>query len=254
MGLNSETGPRPSRKRHSETHASGCLCALYRRDARRYVTSRIYITNTAMGMLLLVVLSYLIAYTDAESTLEDLGQLMPVIAGILPFFVSFFVGMSSTTSVSLSLEGRTRWILGTAPLRAWDIFLPKILLNLTVILPLEVISIALLSTGLGITGIDLALLVAVPTAYALLIPALGMCMNLRFPRYDWTSEYYAVKGGSVSMLGTFGIGLASVLVPLLLSTAFNGWSDAIMAATAATAVTVAAVLYLRLTRCRLYLY
>lgn len=146
------------------------------------------------------------------------------------------------------------FIFGTAPLRAWDIFLPKILLNLTVILPLELISIDLLSTGLGITGIDLALLVAVPTAYALLIPALGMCMNLRFPRYDWTSEYYAVKGGSVSMLGTFGIGLASVLVPLLLSTAFNGWSDAIMAATAATAVTVAAVLYLRLTRCRLYLY
>lgn len=254
MGLNSEARPRQSKAGRPETRVSGRLWALYRRDGRRYVTSRIYITNTAVGMLLLVVLSYLIAYTDTDDTLEDLSQIMPLISGILPFFVSIFVGMSSTTAVSLSLEGRTRWILGTAPLRPWDIFLPKILLNLTVILPLEFVSIALLSTGLGVTGTDLALLIAVPTAYALLIPALSMSMNVRFPRYDWTSEYYAVKGGSVSMLGSLGLGLASVLVPLLVSIVFDGCSDAIMAVTTIAVLAVAAVLYRRLTKCRLYLY
>ena len=152
------------------------------------------------------------------------------------------------------MEGFTRWILGTAPLRPWNIFLSKILVNLTLIVPMEFLSIVILATGMGVSGIDLILLIAVPTAYALFIPALGMAMNIRYPRYDWSSEYYAVKGGSVSMLGTLGIGLGSVMVPLFVSAAFDGLSTGIMAFVAVAVLIAAAGLYSYLRRTELYLY
>ena len=241
--LNSETAPSNRKISKSESHSRGCLYAMYRRDLRRYVSSRVYVTNTAIGMLLLVVLSYLIGYSDSLDSSDGLGQIMPYLASSLPFFVSFFIVTSSTTAVSLSMEGFTRWILGTAPLRPWDIFLSKILVNLTLIVPMEFLSIVILATGMGVSGIDLILLIAVPTAYALFIPALGMAMNIRYPRYDWSSEYYAVKGGSVSMLGTLGIGLGSVMVPLFVSAAFDGLSTGIMAVVAVAVLIAAAGLY-----------
>ena len=252
--LNSETVTCNRKVSISGQHAWGSLYAMYRRDLRRYVSSRVYITNTAIGMLLLVVLSYLMGYSDSLGSSDGLGQIMPYLASYLPFFVSFFIGTSSTTAVSLSMEGLTRWILGTAPLRPWDIFLSKILVNLTLIVPMEFLSIGILATGMDVSGFDLVLLIAVPTAYALFIPALGMAMNVRYPRYDWSSEYYAVKGGSVSMLGTLGIGLGSVMVPLFASAAFHQHSTMIMAVVAMAVLIAAAGLYSHLRRTELYLY
>ena len=252
MSLNSRNAFATRRTSAAEARASGRLFSLYRRDMKRYVSSRVYITNTAVGMLLLVVLSYMIAFTDSLDS-SELGQLMPLLTTAMPLFVSFFVALSCTTSVSLSMEGDTRWILGSSPLRPWDIFLSKILVNLTIVIPLELVSIAMLATGLGISGADLVLLVVVPTSYALFTPALGMVMNIRYPRYDWSSEYYAVKGGSVSMLGSMGIGLASVIVPLIVS-GMSPVSDLTMGVTAMILLILTAVLYLHLRRTRLYFY
>ncbi len=236
----------------AEARASGRLFSLYRRDVRRYVSSRIYITNTAVGMLLLVVLSYMIAFTDGLDS-SEFGQLMPLLTTAMPLFVSFFVALSCTTSVSLSMEGTTRWILGSSPLRPWDIFLSKILVNITIVIPLELLSVAILAAGLGISGMDLVLLVVVPTSYALFTPALGMAMNVRYPRYDWSSEYYAVKGGSVSMLGTMGLSLASVIVPLIVS-GLSPVPDIAIGLTAVIVLILAAVMYLRLRSTKLYFY
>lgn len=252
MSLNSKNASAVRRTSVAESRASGRLFSLYRRDIRRYVSSRIYITNTAVGMLLLVVMSYMIAFTDGLDS-SELGQLMPLLTTAMPLFVSFFVALSCTTSVSLSMEGDTRWILGSSPLRPWDIFLSKILVNITIVIPLELLSVAILAIGLGISGMELALLVLVPTSYALFTPALGMVMNIRYPRYDWSSEYYAVKGGSVSMLGSMGIGLASVIVPLIVS-GMSPVSDLKMGVTAMIVLILTAVLYLHLRRTRLYFY
>lgn len=70
MSLNSRNASAARKASAAEARASGRLFSLYRRDIRRYVSSRIYITNTAVGMLLLVVLSYMIAFTDGLDSSE----------------------------------------------------------------------------------------------------------------------------------------------------------------------------------------
>ena len=252
MSLNSRNAITARKVSVAEARASRRLFSLYRRDIRRYVSSRIYITNTAVGMLLLVLLSYMIAYTDDLNS-SEFGQLMPLLTTAMPLFVSFFVALSCTTSVSLSMEGETRWILGSSPLRPWDIFLSKILVNITIVIPLELVSIAILATGLGISGMDLVLLIVVPTSYALFIPALGIVMNIRYPRYDWSSEYYAVKGGSVSMLGSMGIGLVSVIVPLIVS-GMSPSPDFVIGVTTGIVLILTTLMYLHLRKIGLYFY
>ena len=75
---------------------------------------------------------------------------------------------------------------------------------------------------------DVILLCIVPMVYACFISVLEMYMNVKFPKYDWTSEYYAVKGGAISVLATMGAGMSSSLIPLFICIAFQNISSLIM--------------------------
>lgn len=92
----------------------------------------------------------------------------------------------------------------SVPVRAIDIFNSKIAVNLTVICPFVLISAILLGFKMEVSFLQAVLLFIVPAVYACFISVLGMYMNVKFPKYDWTSEYYAVKGGAISVLATMG--------------------------------------------------
>lgn len=77
-------------------------------------------------------------------------------------------------------------------------------------------------------------------------------MNVKFPKYDWTSEYYAVKGGAISVLVTTGTGMLSSVIPLLLCAVFQNYSGVIMAAASVLVLAVSFALYGKLRQYQLY--
>lgn len=234
--------------------ASSPVRAMYIRELERYFSCTIYALNSTLGMVLLLVLSALLLFVSPEelerqSRVAGLGQML---RQILPMVVAVFVSMTSTTAASLSLEGKSRWLMCSVPVRAIDIFNAKIAVNLTVIAPFALASILLLSIRMKVSPPQAVLLCAVPAAYACFISVLGMYMNVKFPKYDWTSEYYAVKGGAVSVLATMGLGMLSSLAPLFACMAFPAVSGIVMAAAPAVLLSITVVLYGKLRRCRLY--
>ena len=74
----------------------------------------------------------------------------------------------------------------------------------------------LLRMGFPMTAVQTVFLFLTPTIYAFFVSVSGMLCNVKFPRYDWTSEYYAVKGGAFSVLLSIGVGLLSCMIPLVL--------------------------------------
>lgn len=234
------------------SRADSRLHSMLRREIDRYLSCTVYLVNTAAGMVVLAAVSVLMVAGGSSD--EDLAAVVALLSGCLPFLVAFFIGLSPTTAVSLSLEGESRWILGTAPLSTMDMLLPKILLNLIVLIPLELLSVLVLAAGFGIGGIDLAMLVVLPTAFALLVPVMGMALNVRFPRYEWTSEYYAVKGGSLSMISATGLGMLLSVAPMMVCLLAPGACLWVEAVCAATYLSAAAVLYARLRRTTVHFY
>jgi ABC-2 type transport system permease protein len=88
-------------------------------------------------MVLLLVAALLLLFMSPEaleqqSSIIGLSQML---RQILPLVLAVFITMTSTASASLSLEGKNRWIMCSAPVRAIDIFNSKIAVNLTVICP-----------------------------------------------------------------------------------------------------------------------
>ena len=80
-----------------------------------------------------------------------------------------------------------------------------------------------------------------------------MLLNAKYPRYDWTSEYYAVKGGAVSVLATVGVGLVLSAVPVYLCISFRDYAQLIVIAVTIFIAAVTFMAYRFLTKIRLYI-
>ena len=201
------------------------LAAIYKKELRRLMSSSIYLLNTSVGEILLLVLSVLFLFTDQGQLRDLLGGYGIILefSRSIPFVISLFMIMSCTTCASISLEGKARWCLFTAPVAPGTIFLAKIGVNLTLMLPAAGIAGILFVIHFRpdpLTGIFFFL---TPAAYAFFTAVLGLALDLKYPRYDWATEYHAVKQG-LPVLATIGAGMLMVLPPLAVTFLLSSWA------------------------------
>ena len=204
----------PARKgRAAVSRRHSPLAALYAKEARRYASSAIYMMNTLVGWLMYAMLTLVLCVTDASAPLAMLAELPGVgqrVLAFLPLIPALMAGMSATTPCSISMEGRQMESLRAMPVRKRDWLGAKLLFSLTVALPPIVLCGAALSVRLRLSAGLTAAMLLVPLANALLTGAVGLALNLRFPRLDWEKDVEAVKQGA-SVLLTLLIG---ILVPI----------------------------------------
>ena len=210
--------------------SSSPFMALYKKELHRLSSCTIYALNSCIGIVLLLVVAVMAVFfmpSTLRQQVEVMG-IMIVIQNIMPIALAIFVSMTSTTAASLSLEGKNRWIMCSVPTQARTVYNSKIAVNLTVILPVLYVSAILIRIVIPYSLMQTVLMFLIPTVYAFFISVLGIYLNIKFPKYDWTSEYYAVKGGAISVLATVGGGMASSLTPLYLCIIFPHYQMIIM--------------------------
>ena len=203
--------------------------------------------------LLLVVASFAVFFMPSTLRQQvEVMEIMIVIQNIMPIALAIFVSMTSTTAASLSLEGKNRWIMCSVPTQARTVYNSKIAVNLTVILPVLYVSAILIRIVIPCSLMQTVLMFLIPTVYAFFISVLGIYLNIKFPKYDWTSEYYAVKGGAISVLATVGGGMASSLTPLYLCIIFPHYQMIIMLGITCLILLATLVIYHKVCQMQLY--
>ncbi|WP_139652011.1 hypothetical protein [Raoultibacter phocaeensis] len=207
------------------------LAALLAKEAARLVSTPIYLMNACIGYVLVLVAGIAAIAASVLGMLPaDLfgGEIGSLIGAFLPWAMAFFIGISSTTAASVSLEGKSRWLMYTAPVPARTILGAKALLSLVIGLPVVSVSGMLLAIAFGVDFASGILCVAVPAAVSVFVTMFGLMIDARRPRYDWKSEYEPVKR-SVAVMATVLLGFAIVVVGML-ATAFLGAIGGIMLA------------------------
>ena len=198
------------------------LMALYVKEARRYASSSIYMMNTMAGWLMYAMMTVAVCVTDVSTILAVVAPIPGVgqhALSFLPVAAAVLAGMSATTPCSISMEGRQLDTLRAMPVRKRDWLGAKLLLSLTVALPPIVLCGAALSVRLHLSAGLTAALILAPLGNALLTGAVGLALNLRFPKLDWEQEVEAVKQG-VSVLLTILFGM---IVPIACGAAMVLW-------------------------------
>ena len=177
--------------------------ALLQNEIRRYVSTPIYILNTGIGMILIVAASIATLFIDGQTLSMYLS--IPYVADFMHLnallIIAFGVGMSCTTTSSISLEGKNLWIKKSLPIRAMDIFKAKITLSLIVTLPLGIIANIIFFLGLKFNIVGLLWNLAFTIILSILTSIVGLIINLYLPKFDWASPTVVVKQSSAVLIG-----------------------------------------------------
>lgn len=183
--------------------ASRVGAALYVKELKKYFGTTVYVVNTIIGPLLLLGGSFYLVFGNGSFTSLMKTGYAPMVLPILVLVQSFTLGLGCTTAASVSLEGKSLWILRTAPVSAKKVFAAKIGVCLTVLLPCSVGGSLVFAFGLGLDALTGVLTVVSGVLLSLTVACLGLLANLRFPRFDYVNEAQAVKQGASVIIGMF---------------------------------------------------
>ncbi|WP_291630279.1 ABC transporter permease [Clostridium sp.] len=200
-----------------EMKSSTQLMALLKKEIKRYFASPIYVINTILGPILLLGMSIATLFMGEEVLATILE--VEIVKEIIPLFIIVVVcgilAISCTTNSSISLEGKNLWILKSSPIRPIEIFKAKIGLNLILIVPALLISDIIFMISLKLSAIQFIWLLGISTIFSLVVPIIGIIINLLFPKFNWVSETAVVKQGA-SVIIQMLISAAIVVIPVLI--------------------------------------
>ena len=112
--------------------------------------------------------------------------------------------MNLMAAPSVSLEGRTLWLVQSLPVRPWQVLRAKLQLQLV-----------LTAVPALIAAVCAAVAAARPVGETLLLLALfGLFAGLKLPNLTWTNEITPIKQGGSVMLALFGGFVYAGLLPL----------------------------------------
>ncbi|MDL2215623.1 hypothetical protein LJB77_00885 [Ruminococcaceae bacterium OttesenSCG-928-N02] len=180
--------------------------ALLSREAKRFFSTQVLLLNSGFGVLMSWGLAVFL-YMSRASIIEIL-EMLPMFGGLVPAFalasVAFMLLTIAPASSSISLEGKTLWIIKEAPIGTGVIFSTKILFNFILCvlaaLPFPIVLFALGFCNLG----DTLLLGVLFTLLSAIVGTAGLCLNLAYPKLDAANETQAVKNSAPTFIITFG--------------------------------------------------
>ncbi|MEG1204625.1 MAG: hypothetical protein RSE00_05165 [Clostridia bacterium] len=208
MKLNEIKVKRTNKKETFEK--SNKMSALVKREFKRYYSTPIYIFNTFTGVLMFVMLTIfvLISGPDTLSKMFSIELSQKILPAIIAAVASFMIAMSNTTCSSISLEGKSFWILKSLPITTKEVLKSKIILNVLVVLPLIAICIIALAIYFKIGIIATILLLIIATLECFVISLFGLLTNLKYPNLNFVTEAQVVKQSMSSFV--------SIMVPTVI--------------------------------------
>ena len=184
----------------------GIAAALLAKEFGRFTSSPIYMLNCGLGILLLPICGVFMLWRGSAA-LSVLNQVFGERAGCIPVLLSgavcMLASMNDMAAPSVSLEGKSLWLMQSLPVRPWQVLRAKL-------------SVQLLLTGIPVlfcmvfaaliypyAPIELIMSVLVPLSYVLLSALFGLFLGLKMPNLSWTSEMTPIKQSACVTIALF---------------------------------------------------
>lgn len=198
--------------------------SLIKNELSRFFSSATYMINSSLGIIFTLMFSVfaavkhdeLLTLADAPASMlgVDSAELVAIaVVAVMALCVSF----SYISSCSLSLEGKSLWILKSMPIPAIDVLASKALVQLIITVVPTLISSLILLCSFG----DWTLIwyyVLIPQLVGVVSAVLGVLWNTAFPKFDFTNEASVIKNSASVFLTMFTIALVGAALGIM-----GGW-------------------------------
>lgn len=198
--------------------------AFFNKEWKTYINSPFYFLTTIIGGALSICCASFLAVEYARGGfIMHLGDwkidLIEILRPYLSVIICSFVGLTSLTSSSISIEGNCFWIIKSSPVNYRNYLGVKILLNQLVIGGCALISSIILIAVINLDISEILMVVFAPQAFILFNGSIGLGVNLRHPKFQWNNEQNAIKISSSSLFSSLcGIAFIAVLTLIIFFT------------------------------------
>ena len=191
--------------------------ALIRKERRLFFSNSAVAFNSFFGTLLPVILAAILFVPAVKEMflgfLENQAFVSPDAALFL--ILTGLAGMMNLGGFSFSLEGVSAYNTYTLPLKGHQIFLAKLFMAASLIVPAYLIAWLLLVVNLRPAPVYLPCYLLGPLTYALLINGISLFFDWKFANYNWTNPQELAKNSKQSFFSGLGSLLVSCAVILI---------------------------------------
>jgi len=201
--------------------------ALFRREMKHLLSSPVYMLNDGLGVVFTAIGAiFLIVKKIAVLALVDkIGYDSGMITVVVIFGICFLATTVLFTAPSVSLEGKTIWIVKSMPVSEKDILKAKLNLHIRLAAPPMILASFAAAYVFTPSWANLIIMIVAPVFYVMLSANIGLICNLKIPNLDWVNETQVVKQ-SISVLLAMLFNFLLVLIPGVLYFALLSGSGA----------------------------
>ena len=138
-------------------------------------------------------------HLDDEASLAAISGL----GFILPWLFAMFASAAPTTPASLSLEGKSNWLMATLPMPPNVIIGAKILANFVLALPAILIASILLFASGALDLFQMFECIFLPCAFLVLNATIGAYLDAKKPNYSWVAPKQVTSKSNAVNFTTF---------------------------------------------------
>lgn len=188
--------------------------ALFNREIKRLLSSPVYILNAGLGVIFIAIVAVALVIKKGYflNLVMQMGFDSGTVAAGFVFALCLMASVVLFTAPSISLEGKTLWIVKSLPVSEKAILRAKLNLHIY----LTVIPIALASAAaiyvFAPSALNATSMLVAPVFFVMLTANIGLICNLKNPNLDWINETQVVKQ-SVSVLLAMLFSSLSVFIP-----------------------------------------
>lgn len=198
-----------SHREYREKHIRkrGIDAALLGREFLHFVSSPNYMLNCGLGTFLMPLCAIAVLWKGGEMFVE-LDGMFAETAGSVPLLLCVvlcgFASMNFMTAPSISLEGKSLWLLQSLPVEPWRIFQAKVRMQLFLTgLPM-LLCIVCIAVVYPLYLSQLLMIFLFVASYVWLMALTGLLLGIKMPVLTWTNEIMPIKQGAPVMITLFG--------------------------------------------------
>lgn len=200
-------GGKKTRRAELTTRAGSVRGALLRKELRRFLGSATYMLNCGLGIVIMPAAGVALLLKGG-TLLEILSAVLGEREGLWSLLaagaICMVTCMNNISAPSVSLEGKELWLVRSLPVSGRQVLAAKLQLHLLLSLGPALFLTVCAEVVLRPSPVFALLLPAAAVVYTLLIGLLGLCLNLRMPNLNWTSETVPVKQSAGVLFTLFG--------------------------------------------------
>ncbi len=177
--------------------------ALFGKEMKRFTSNPNYMLNCGLGLLFLPVAGILILIKGSDIT-SALGQFSAIVPVIVCGGLMLMSTMTDMAAPSVSLEGKSIWILQSLPVEAKTVLRAKASVQMVLTgIPMIFASVcAAAVTGSSVT--EKIMIVVTPLVFTVFIALFGLFAGTAKPMLNWTTEIYPIKQSFAVFIALFG--------------------------------------------------